>query len=100
MPLVSAETVMGETVLVPVRVVWPVAVQVAVKPVVGLLPAVPGVKAMLAWPLPGVAGPMVGEPGGGGIGDHHDPGLTGEIGGGVGCRRARAINGQRAVRGQ
>ena len=63
MPFVSNVTVIGEAPPVADRVVCPAAVQVTVKPVIGLPPSVPGVNAMVACPLPGTAVPIVGAAG-------------------------------------
>ena len=62
--LVSMLTVIGEAVPVPVRVACPDEAHVAVKPVIGLPPFVPGVNEIVACALPGVAVPMVGAAGG------------------------------------
>jgi hypothetical protein len=57
-------TLIGLAVAVPVRVVWPVAVQVAVYPVIVAPPFELGaVNAMEAEALPAVAVPIVGAPG-------------------------------------
>jgi hypothetical protein len=56
----SPETVTGEVAPVPVS---PPGLQVAVKPVIGLPFAGPGVKLIVALPLPGAAVPMVGADG-------------------------------------